>query len=131
MFLDAIAPVRVDRRLTSGVSRIFEEDDVYAAVDARTESLQSLRELGPPDLVYLVKQPKTNANRQVCVGISDGSIAFFAAHMADNVRKHRLAFIIILLEPTLRPPPAWQPTSIRLRTLLSTRRTRWFLGFTG
>lgn len=80
MFLDAIAPARVDRRLTSGVSRIFEEDDVYAAVDARTESLQSLRELGPPDLVYLVKQPKTNANRQVCVGISDGSIAFCSSY---------------------------------------------------
>lgn len=46
-------------------SRIYEEEDIYAAVDARTESLQSLRELGPPDLIYLVKQPKANANRQV------------------------------------------------------------------
>lgn len=45
--------------------RIYEEEDIYAAVDARTETLQNLRELGPPDLVYLVKQPKANANRQV------------------------------------------------------------------
>lgn len=77
MFLDAITPAFVDWQLTSTVfSRIFEEEDVYAAVDARTEALPSLRELGPPDLVYLVKQPKTNANRQVCVDMSDGSIAF-------------------------------------------------------
>ena len=47
--------------------RIYEEDEIYAAVDARTESLQNLRELGPPDLVYLVKQPKTNSTRQVRV----------------------------------------------------------------
>lgn len=47
--------------------RIIEEDDLFAAIDARTESLQNLRELGPPDLVYLVKQPKTgNSTRQVC-----------------------------------------------------------------
>lgn len=46
--------------------RIHEEEDIYVAVDARTESLQSLRELGPPDLVYLVKQPKANSTRQVC-----------------------------------------------------------------
>ena len=45
--------------------RIHEEEEIYVAVDARTESLQSLRELGPPDLVYLVKQPKANSTRQV------------------------------------------------------------------
>lgn len=48
-----------------GFSRIHEEEDIYVAVDARTESLQTLRELGPPDLVYLVKQPKANSTRQV------------------------------------------------------------------
>lgn len=47
-------------------TRIHEEEDIFVAVDARTESLQSLRELGPPDLVYLVKQPKANSTRQVC-----------------------------------------------------------------
>lgn len=45
--------------------RIHEEEGLFVAVDARTESLQSLRELGPPDLVYLVKQPKANSTRQV------------------------------------------------------------------
>jgi hypothetical protein len=46
-------------------ARIYEDEDVYSAIDARTEALQHLRELGPPDLVYLVKQPKANSNRQV------------------------------------------------------------------
>jgi len=46
-------------------NRIYENEDLFAAIDARTESLQNLRELGPPDLVYLVKQTKTNPNRQV------------------------------------------------------------------
>ncbi|GAB1193289.1 hypothetical protein APSETT444_002492 [Aspergillus pseudonomiae] len=47
------------------VPELYEEEDLFAAVDARTESLQNLRELGPPDLVYLVKQPKTNSTRQI------------------------------------------------------------------
>ena len=47
------------------MNRIHEEEDIFVAVDARTESLQNLRELGPPDLVYLVKQPKANSTRQV------------------------------------------------------------------
>ena len=45
--------------------RIYEEEDVFSAVEVRTESLQNLRELGPPDLVYLIKQSKTNPSRQV------------------------------------------------------------------
>jgi hypothetical protein len=48
-------------------TRIYEEEEsVFAAIDARTEALQTLRELGPPDLVYLVKQSKTTPARQVC-----------------------------------------------------------------
>jgi hypothetical protein len=55
-----------DGLLTIGIYfRIYEEEDILAAVDARTESLQNLRELGPPDLVYLIKQPKTGSTRQV------------------------------------------------------------------
>jgi hypothetical protein len=38
---------------------------LHEAIDARTESLASLRELGPPDLVHLVKQPIRNAGKQV------------------------------------------------------------------
>ncbi|KAL2002420.1 hypothetical protein VTN02DRAFT_6798 [Thermoascus thermophilus] len=69
------------------VPEIVEEDDLFAAIDARTESLPSLRELGPPDLVYLVKQPKTgNPTRQTGVyhhvtGIDASSSASLAAYV--------------------------------------------------
>ncbi|OKP13880.1 hypothetical protein PENSUB_455 [Penicillium subrubescens] len=66
--------------------RIHEEEELFVAVDARTESLQSLRELGPPDLVYLVKQPKANSTRQTGVyhhvtGIDASSSASLAAYV--------------------------------------------------
>jgi hypothetical protein len=48
--------------LTCG--RIF-EDDLHSVIDARTESLQTLRELGPPDLAQLVKIPIKGAQKQV------------------------------------------------------------------
>ncbi|CAI7610724.1 unnamed protein product [Penicillium pancosmium] len=68
------------------VPEIHEEDDIYVAVDARSDSLQSLRELGPPDLVYLVKQPKANSTRQTGVyhhvtGIDASSSASLAAYV--------------------------------------------------
>ncbi|KAI9367255.1 Chs5p-Arf1p-binding proteins-domain-containing protein [Aspergillus egyptiacus] len=68
------------------VPEIYEEEDLLAAVDARTEALQNLRELGPPDLVYLVKQPKTNSTRQTGVyhhvtGIDASSSASLAAYV--------------------------------------------------
>ncbi|PYH93655.1 clathrin-coated vesiclec protein [Aspergillus ellipticus CBS 707.79] len=68
------------------VPEIYEEEDIYAAVDARSESLQNLRELGPPDLVYLVKQPKTSSHRQTGVyhhvtGVDASSSASLAAYV--------------------------------------------------
>ncbi|KAE8138425.1 Chs5p-Arf1p-binding proteins-domain-containing protein [Aspergillus pseudotamarii] len=68
------------------VPELYEEEDLFAAVDARTESLQNLRELGPPDLVYLVKQPKTNSTHQTGVyhhvtGIDASSSASLAAYV--------------------------------------------------
>ncbi|QMW43286.1 hypothetical protein G4B11_006656 [Aspergillus flavus] len=68
------------------VPELYEEEDLFAAVDARTESLQNLRELGPPDLVYLVKQPKTNPTPQTGVyhhvtGIDASSSASLAAYV--------------------------------------------------
>ncbi|KAJ5609224.1 hypothetical protein N7528_009791 [Penicillium herquei] len=68
------------------VPEIHEEEEIYIAVDARTESLQNLRELGPPDLVYLVKQPKANSTRQTGVyhhvtGIDASSSASLAAYV--------------------------------------------------
>lgn len=47
------------------VTRLTEEI-LSESIDARTESLISLRELGPPDLVHLLKQATRNPGKQVC-----------------------------------------------------------------
>ncbi|PGH06065.1 hypothetical protein AJ80_08233 [Polytolypa hystricis UAMH7299] len=65
---------------------IEDENTIYASVEARTESLPNLRELGPPDLVHLVKQSKTAANQQFGVyhhvtGIDASSSASLAAYV--------------------------------------------------
>lgn len=57
-------------------NRIYEHDE-NASVELRTESLQHLRELGPPDLVQLVKQPIKSTTKQVRVLIEPAT-----AHMA-------------------------------------------------
>ena len=44
-------------------SRIV-EDEIESAIESRNDSLQTIRELGPPDLVHLVKQAKSGG-RQV------------------------------------------------------------------
>lgn len=44
--------------------RIIEEE-IESAIDSRNEALSSLRELGPPDLVHLVKQSVKSGGRQV------------------------------------------------------------------
>ena len=44
--------------------RIIEEE-IESAIDSRNESLPTLRELGPPDLVHLVKQSTKSGNKQV------------------------------------------------------------------
>ena len=41
------------------------EDELHSAIEARSESLQTLRELGPPDLVHLIKQPVKSTSKQV------------------------------------------------------------------
>lgn len=66
--------------------RIIEDDELGLAIDARTESLQNLRELGPPDLVYLVKQSQKAAGKQIGVyhhvtGIDASSSASLAAYV--------------------------------------------------
>jgi hypothetical protein len=45
-------------------TRLF-EDDAHSVVEIRTDSLSTLRELGPPDLVHLIKQPVKSTNKQV------------------------------------------------------------------
>ena len=53
--------------LTKLLSLRILEDDIHIAIDARTDALQTLRELGPPDLVHLVKQA---AKSQKQVGLA-------------------------------------------------------------
>ncbi|OCK79280.1 chaps-domain-containing protein [Lepidopterella palustris CBS 459.81] len=50
------------------VPEIFEEE-LHSAVEARSETLQTLRELGPPDLVHLVKQPKQSQSTTKQFGV--------------------------------------------------------------
>ena len=40
------------------------EEEIESAIESRNEALQTIRELGPPDLVHLVKQTKSGG-RQV------------------------------------------------------------------
>ncbi|KAK4553614.1 bud site selection protein [Recurvomyces mirabilis] len=63
------------------------EDESHSVIEIRTDSLQTLRELGPPDLVHLVKQPvgKSSA-KQVgfyhhVTGIDASSSASLAAYI--------------------------------------------------
>lgn len=69
----------------TAVPEIF-EDEAHAVIDVRTETLQSLRELGPPDLVHLVKQPIKSSSKHVGVyhhvtGIDASSSASLAAYI--------------------------------------------------
>ncbi|KAL1609931.1 bud site selection protein [Paraconiothyrium brasiliense] len=67
------------------VPEIFEEE-LHSAIEARSETLQTLRELGPPDLVHLIKQPIRDVKKQVGVyhhvtGIDASSSASLAAYI--------------------------------------------------
>lgn len=62
------------------------EDVLHESIDARTESLAALRELGPPDLVHLVKQAVRNPGKQAGVyhhvtGVDASSSASLAAYI--------------------------------------------------
>ncbi|ETI25645.1 hypothetical protein G647_02419 [Cladophialophora carrionii CBS 160.54] len=72
--------------VTPAVPEIIEDEDIGLAVDARTESLPGLRELGPPDLVHLVKQSTKAGAKQTGVyhhvtGIDASSSASLAAYV--------------------------------------------------
>ena len=54
-------------QLTIPLLRRLTEEVLHEAIDARTESLVALRELGPPDLVHLVKVPLRSGAKQVGV----------------------------------------------------------------
>ncbi|EMC93042.1 hypothetical protein BAUCODRAFT_37962 [Baudoinia panamericana UAMH 10762] len=62
------------------------EDDAHSVVEIRTDSLSSLRELGPPDLVHIVKQPVKSSAKQIGIyhhvtGIDASSSASLAAYI--------------------------------------------------
>ncbi|KAL8677272.1 MAG: hypothetical protein Q9186_006283 [Xanthomendoza sp. 1 TL-2023] len=62
------------------------EEEIESAVDSRNEALPTLRELGPPDLVHLVKQSIKSGNKQSGVyhhvtGIDASSSASLAAYV--------------------------------------------------
>ncbi|KAM7195778.1 Bud site selection protein 7 [Naviculisporaceae sp. PSN 640] len=62
------------------------EEILHESIDARTESLVSLRELGPPDLVHLQKQPLRSGGKPIGVyhhvtGVDASSSASLAAYI--------------------------------------------------
>ncbi|KAM3537699.1 hypothetical protein ARSEF1564_009383 [Beauveria bassiana] len=62
------------------------EESLHESIDARTESLLSLRELGPPDLVHLLRQSIRNPLKQSGVyhhvtGVDASSSASLAAYI--------------------------------------------------
>ncbi|KAK2066722.1 hypothetical protein P8C59_000512 [Phyllachora maydis] len=68
------------------------EEIIHESIEARTESLASLRELGPPDLVHLLKQPlrataKQNGVYHHVTGVDASSSASLAAYI--NTLTHR------------------------------------------
>ncbi|KAJ4342560.1 bud site selection protein [Ascochyta clinopodiicola] len=79
-----LAETRFARELTAA-RRIY-EDELHSAIESRSESLQTLRELGPPDLVHLIKQPLKSTTKQTGVyhhvsGIDASSSASLAAYI--------------------------------------------------
>ncbi|PNY24297.1 Budding site selection protein [Tolypocladium capitatum] len=62
------------------------EEVLHESIDARTESLTALRELGPPDLVHLLKQGVRNSGKQTGIyhhvtGVDASSSASLAAYI--------------------------------------------------
>ncbi|PHH73366.1 hypothetical protein CDD82_5524 [Ophiocordyceps australis] len=62
------------------------EEELHESTDARTHSLLSLRELGPPDLVHLIKQNVRNPAKQTglyhhVTGVDASSSASLAAYI--------------------------------------------------
>ncbi|KAL7902774.1 chaps domain-containing protein [Trichoderma sp. SZMC 28014] len=67
------------------------EEFLHESIDARTESLATLRELGPPDLVHLVKQSTRDARKQTGVyhhvtGIDASSSASLAVYFTEMTK---------------------------------------------
>lgn len=94
------------------------EEELQAVVDSRTESLVSLRELGPPDLVHLTKQSSKSSTKQV----RQRSRTYRMRAQAD--RNKRSAYITMSRASTPLRQPAWPHTSTPSSTLPPTQRAR-------
>lgn len=51
------------------------EEEIDTAVESRNDSLPTLRELGPPDLVHLVKQSVKSGNKQVSLHVQNAGFS--------------------------------------------------------
>lgn len=84
------------------------EEDIESAIESRNEALNTLRELGPPDLVHLIKQSVKSGGRQVrprqCQLYSLNNLFY------------RLESIIMSPELMRRHPLHWLHTLIPLST---------------
>lgn len=71
--------------VTPAVPEIIEEE-LYESVESRTETLHALRELGPPDLVHLIRHPTRNSAKETglyhhVTGVEASSSASLAAYI--------------------------------------------------
>lgn len=61
------------------------EDEIESAIECRNEALQTIRELGPPDLVHLIKQLKSGGRQSGVyhhvTGVDASSSASLAAYV--------------------------------------------------
>ena len=101
------------------------EEEIESAIDSRNEALATLRELGPPDLVHLVKQTVKSGGRQVRLHDSDDQSSGYT-----NIGG-RMGYITTSQASTRLPQPASQPMSILLHMLRVTRPRKLFQAYTG
>ena len=101
------------------------EDEIESAIDSRNDALATLRELGPPDLVHLVKQSVKSGGRQVRMHGSGIQIGGYPN------RGGRTGYIITLQASTPLPQLASRPMSILSHMLRVTRRRKLSQAYTG
>ncbi|MCJ1276615.1 hypothetical protein MMC21_004421 [Puttea exsequens] len=75
------------------------EEDIESAVEARNDALQTIRELGPPDLVHLIKQARSGGRQSGVyhhvTGVDASSSASLAAYVntlvySPNDKTHKV-----------------------------------------
>ncbi|KAA8892744.1 Chs5p-Arf1p-binding proteins-domain-containing protein [Sphaerosporella brunnea] len=86
------------------------ENEIHESINARTESLQSLRELGPPDLVHLIKSQPKAAVKEIgtyhhVIGVDASSSASLAAYI------NTLTYSIGENQMWFGRPQAWRITT--------------------